>query len=346
MSLIQRENSVGMTKGTTWGSPIKPTGGTGLYVKAHTPPKGARKVITNEDEFGRGMASSAEILEYEAQSGSMSMRVYAEGLEGIIASLMGIYSYDEDPPLEAGVRQHTFELDTVIGSIFHTVAWDEGDEIKAVNSASVVSGTFSYQDGLSLDVNYMGDKVSISGWTSPLGVSYPSDGTGMFKLSNAEVLINDEGGAALGSGDELNPSGIDIAITRGLEGLPVVAGSETITEPIEKAAPIVEVTLTFPKKETATAAYFAAFNDRTFKKMKVTFTGDTISGKTSKYLMELNFPRLMLMEAPDFAQDTPIPTTIKLKALQTSTAPGNMTKTVPYIMLQNTVAELSNYPTS
>ncbi len=120
MSLIQRENHVAIAKGSTWGEAVEPS--TGLFVKGHTPPKGARKLITNEDEFGRGMASNAELLEYEAQSGSMSLRVYSEGLENIISSLMGTYSFAANLPV-ATVNQHTFKLDTLMDSVFHTMVW-------------------------------------------------------------------------------------------------------------------------------------------------------------------------------------------------------------------------------
>jgi hypothetical protein len=345
MSLIQRENKVGMKKGSTWGTAVEPSTGDGLYVKAHTPPKGARKIVTNEDEFGRGMASSGEILEYEAQGGSMSLRVYWEGLEAIIASLMGIYTCSADTP-EVGVNTHKFNLDTVVDSIFHTFAWDEGSEVKAVNSAAIVSGTFSYADGLNLDINYLGDKVDITSFTNPLGVTYPSEGKGIFKLSNAAVQINAEDGADFAAGDKLYPSGIDIAITRGFEGLPVTAGSDCITEPVEKTAPVVDITLTFPKKETATAAYFNAFKDRDYKKMRIKFEGDTISGTSSKYTIEFDFPKLLVMEAPDFAQDTPIPTTIKLKALKASSSPTGMDEVVPYVKFLNAVSALTGYPSS
>lgn len=342
MSLVQRENKVGMAKGSTWGTAVEPSTGDGLYVKSHTPPKGARKVITNEDEFGRGMASGGEVLEYEAQSGSMSLRYYWEGLEAITASLMGKYGYTNP---EAGVVKHKCVLDTAIGSIFHTVAWDEGTEVKAVNSAKIVSGTFSYADGLNLDINYTGDKVSVTGFTNPLGVDYPSDGSGIFKLSGATVEINGEGTTDFVSGDKFHPSGIDIAITRGIEALPVTAGTDSIGEPLEKTAPNIEVTLTFPKKESAAAAFLDAFNNRTYKKLRVTFTAGQISGKSANYELAFNLPKVMVMEAPDFAQDTPLPTTVKFKALKADSAPAPvMDEKVPYITIQNTVTNLSGYP--
>lgn len=342
MSLVQRENKVGMKKGSTWGTAVEPAAGNGLYVKAHTPPKGARKVFTNEDEFGRGMASGGEVLEYEAQSGSMSLRYYCEGLEAITASLMG--SYSSSTP-EVGVVKHKCVLDTAIGSIFHTIAWDEGDEIKAVNSAKIVSGTFSYQDGLNLDINYMGDKVAATNWTAPLNVTYPSEGKGIFKLSNATVEINAAGTSDFTGSDKFYPSGIDIAITRGIEALPITAGNESIIEPIEKAAPNVEVTLTFPKKESATAAFLNAFNNRDYKKLRITFAGSQIGSTASNYGVVFHFPKAMVMEAPDFAQDTPLPTTIKFKALKADSAPSPvMDEKVPYITIVNTVTALTGYP--
>ena len=343
MSLIQRENKVGLAKGTTWGTAVEPVAGDGLYVKAHTPPKGARKIVTNEDEFGRGMATEGQVLEFEAQSGSMSLRVYWEGLEPLMASLMGDYSFTgtEAPYV------HTFKMETVAGGIFHSVAWEEGSEIKSVGSATIVSGTFAYADGLNLDVNYLGDKVSItseapSSWT--LGsLTYPSEGKGIFKLSNATVWVNAADGADFVDGDKFYPSGIDIAVTRGFEGLPVTAGSDCITEPIEKTAPAVEVTLTFPKKETATAAFLSAFTNRDYKKLRIKYT--TVDEVTSgnPYYIEFNFPKMFIMEAPDFAADTPIPTTVKFKALLASAAPTGMTYAVPYIVLQNGRAGLIGY---
>jgi hypothetical protein len=347
MSLIQRENKVGMKKTGAWGTADRPDDAHGLFVKGHTPPKGARKVITNEDEFGRGMASNAEVLEYEAQSGSMSLRCYWEGLEGIYASLMGKYASTVP---EAGAVRHVFQLDTGIGSIFHTIAWDEGSEIKAVNTAKIVSGTFAYADGLNLDINYLGDKVEApASWqaSAPLSVTYPSDGMGIFKLSNATVEVNDEGNDAFVAGDKLYPSGVDIAVTRGYEGLPVTAGSDAISEPMEKAAPNIEVTLTFPKKETETQAYFDIFNNREYKKLRVKFTSDAISGAaTADYEMQFDFPKVMVMEAPDYAQDTPIPTTIKFKVLKATATPTGWDADAPCIILQNAAAALSGYPAS
>jgi len=342
MSLIQRENKVGMKKGSTWGTAVEPTTGNGLYVKAHTPPKGARKIVTNEDEFGRGMATSGEVLDYEAQSGSMSLRCYWEGLEPIIASIMGIYTADSTTP---GVVKHKFKLDPVLDSMFYTFAWDEGDEIKAVNSAKIVSGNFTYADGLNMDVNYLGDKVAVTNWTAPLGVTYPCEGKGIFKLSNATVWVKDDDAADFADGDKLFPSGVTLTITRGFEGLAVTAGRDCIGEPIEKTAPVVEVTLNFPKKETTTAAYLSAFHSRDFKKMRIKFLGDLID-ETNNYSIEFNFPKMMITEAPDFAQDTPIPTTIKMKALKASANPTGMDEVVPYIKLQNTVTALTGYPAS
>jgi hypothetical protein len=341
MSLIQRENRVGFRRAINWGEAVEPSTGDGLFVKTFSPPKGGRKIVNNEDEFGRGMATSGEVLEYEDQTGSMSLRVYYEGLETIIVSLMGKYSHSIPG---GGVSKHKFTWAQTLDSILNTLAWDEGDEIKCVRTAKITSGTFSYQDGLNLDVNYQGDKLSISGWSTPLGVTYPSEGKGIFKLLNCTVQVNDFSAGDFQEGDKLNPSGIDLAITRGFESLPVTAGNDYAEEPMEKGAPTAEITLSFPKKETETAAYLNAFYNREYKKMSIKFLGEIIGAGPYSYELEFNFPKLFIMEAPDFNQDTPIPTTIKLKVLKADVQPTGMEEIVPYIFLQNEVPALTGYP--
>ncbi len=356
MSLIQRENNVAMVKADAWGSAVVPTNDDVVFVKAHTPPKGARKIITNEDEFGRGMASEGQVLEFEAQSGSMSLRVYWQGLEKILYSLMGEYSgLDiDDTSSNPGIAyRHTFSMAKVAPAVKHTIAWQEGTEIKAVNTAKVISGTLAYADGLNLDINYMGDRVTVA--TDQLadgGLAWAADtmdaftgttvGQGIFKLSNASVYVQDAG-SAFTEDNKLFPSGCDLAITRGFEALPVTAGSEAIVEPIEKTAPAFELTLTFPKKEAATASFLKYFTDRAYKKVKViydTTADDKIGATGMKYELGLYFPKMFIMEAPDFAADSPIPTTIKLKALMATVDDADFNNSrVPYITLQNGVAD-------
>lgn len=341
MSVIQRENRVAVSKAGPWGEAVQPAIDSGVYVKSHQPPKGGRKVVTNEDEYGRGMASSGEVLELEDQTGSMSMRVYAEGLEPIIASLMGRYGSDT----AGSVVTHTFILDTVIQSINHTIAWDEGDELKCCRTAKFKDGKFSYADGLNVDLNYQADKVSLSSWGGTLGdmgVNSPSSGKCMFKLLNCDVRINDEGDSDFQ--DTFNPSGIDINITRGYTSLPVTAGNDMSEEPIEKEAPSVEITLTFPKKESKTAAFVSHFSSRQYKKMRILFTGDIIGAGPDTYDLRFNFPKLFISETPDIGNETPLPVTIKFKALIASSVPAGMEHNVPYIVMKNELPALTGYP--
>jgi hypothetical protein len=53
---------------------------------------------------------------------------------------------------------------------------------------------------------------------------------------------------------------------------------------------------------------------------------------------------LIITEAPEFSQDTPIPTTIKMKALAAETLPTGMEESVPYCYLQNEIPALTGYP--
>jgi hypothetical protein len=301
----------------------------------------------NDDEFGRGMATTIEALEYEEQTGSIGMRVYYESLERVIVSLTGKYTCDTDTP-EIGVNRHTFLMSQYMAEIFHTLAYDEGDEIKVNPTIILKTGTFSYDNGLNLDIDYMASGVNTAdpGWTTPLNVTYPSDGKHLCRLQDCRVYVNNFDDPDFTPTDAMEPGGLNIGINRGHESTPPVAGTDAAGQPYEKNAPLKNITLNFPKKTTKEAAYFTAFRDKLIKKMRIKFTGPIIedSGLPSYYELELNFPRLYIPTPPDIKQETPYPTDITLETLKATTTPTGMAYPLPYIIIQNKVPALTGYP--
>jgi hypothetical protein len=345
MSLITRENQIGLAKASQWGQAVEPGLGDGIWIKSFNPPAGNRKMVKNDDEFGRGMATTVEALEYEEQTGSMSMRVYYESLEKIITSLMG--KYTSSTP-ETGVTRHIIIMSEVIDEILHTFAYDEGDEIKVNPTIIPTAGTFSYDAGLNLDIDYTASGVSIAGtlWTKPLGVTYPSDGKHLCRLVDCKVYVNNFEDPDFTAANEMEPSGMTIGINRGHESTAPTAGKDSAGEPFEKNAPFKTILLNFPKKTVKEAAYFNAFKDKVIKKMRIKFTGPVIegSGLPSNYEFILNFPRLYLPQPPDIKQETPYPTDINFESLKATTTPAGMVYPLPYIIIQNKVPALTGYP--
>ncbi len=345
MSTNKRERGIGLQKATTWGTAIEPSTGDGIYVLEHTPPKGERNNVTNGDEYDHDLPTAVYPMDYPEQSGTMSGRFYYEGCERLLAALFGIYGSSAP---ESGVVQHQFTFDPIIGSIFFTVAWDEDDEIKCVPSAKIKSGRIWFDNGLHWEINYGGDRTTVATWSDPLTLSYPSEGQGIFRLLDTEVWINATDGADFGAGDKVYPSGIEINIDHKYTTLPVTAGHEGISEhePGDDP-PEFTVTLNFPKKDSTNKDFIDYFGAGTKKKMRIKMESSAvISGKTSYYTFYLDLPEVYVVEAPEYAQESPIPVTVKFGILKADAAPTGMTTTVPYAYLTNEVAALTGYPAS
>ena len=340
MSLLKRENGIGYSKGAVWDTAIEPATEDGLIIKEHTPPVNAREVFVNDNEFDKSLPTLQQIGNYEPAEGNFMAPFYYEGLEGWLASVFGKYS---GSALTDG-NQHNFEFDPVIEGIFHTLAWDEGDEVKAIPSAVVKGMAMSYDGGFDLTFDYLGSRSSIAGaFTTPLGLTYKTTGVDKFKLLQGTVWLNDHDGSDFADGDKLCVNNIEMSIVRGFEAQPHCAGNSSILEPKEVTPPTFEITLSFPKKDAANKEYHGDFSAGTQKKLKIEFLGPLINA-TDRYTFTLFVPLMVIMEAPEYDQESPIPTTVKLQMLAAAAAPTGMTKIIPYAELINEIDILTGYP--
>lgn len=344
MSIKKLENNILVAKSTTWNTAVEPT--EIIFCKSHNPPVRDRSQIFNGDEYGRYMSSQRVQTEYNEMAGSMTIRGWYEGQwERFLAAVMGHY---ETATPESGVVKHKFRGDLQIseGDVLHTIGWDEGAELKGCSSISVKSVTFDIapNEGLQVTVEYLADTVledQTLTWTT--AQSAASDGKGIFKLMECVVRLGAITGN-LSASDKVYPSNIIIRFERQYVTPAPGAGHSYSEQPYEDGEFLATVELTFPKKDTTNSAYFAAFNAVTNKKMDITFTGSTISGKSSTYTLAFYFPLLTIPESPTYGQETPIPVGLKLRALKADDHPGDMNEIVPYVELTNQLTALSGYP--
>jgi hypothetical protein len=344
MSIIKRENGIGMALADTWGTPVIPAAGEGLFVITHSTPRGDVDQVTNEDEFNVDMATAVYPMEFPEASGSMTIRHYFEGLERLWAAFFGYYAAGTPP--ESGVVKHEFRWNPVIGSIFFTIGWEEGDETKIVQSAKIKSGKIYFDGGLKMDIAYGGDKVKVLSDSegSLSSLSYPSDGKGIFKLLHTTVWANAQAGADFADGDILDVNGISIEPARGYESQPVTSGKDAIGEHLEPGTPLFTITLNFPKKSSQNESFISAHQLGTLKKLRIKMEGPVISGKASKYTLNIDVPMARISEAPEYSQDSPIPTSVKFTAMRAAAAPTGMAEVLPFAYLINEIAALTGYP--
>ena len=344
MSTNKRENGIGIEKITTWGTAVEPSTGDGIYLLTHVPPKGDRMLVTDKDEFDHDLPTKVQPMDFPEQEGSMTGNFYYEGLERLLAAIFGIYVVGTPP--EGGVVRHEFTFDPIIGSIFFTIAWDEGSEVKCVPSAKFKSGKIYFDNGLKFDFAYGGDRVTITSWSEPLTLTYPSDGKGIFRLLDTVIQINAQTGADFGDGDVIHPNGISLEPSQGYVALPVTTGYEGISEHQSSNTPEFTITLNFPMKDSTNDDFLTSFAAGTKYKMRIKMTGPVISGKTTPYILEFNFPDLYVIEAPTYDQETPEPVTVKFGILRAAANPTGMTNVLPYAYLNNEIPALIGYPAS
>jgi hypothetical protein len=345
MSNNIREIGIGFAKGATWGDAVQPGTGHGIHLMRFTPPKGDRSSQNDGNEFNHDLPTAVYMGDYPEQSGSMGGRVYWAAMERIFASIFGIYTSSTP---EAGVVKHEFTFDPIIGNIFHSLAWDEGDEIKCVPSFKFKNLKIFYDDGFQWDAGIGGDRLTIPSWSEPLVLTYPSEGLGLFRFLNTVVQINAQGGADFAAGDKINPSGIEINIDPKYMTLPITTEHEGISahEPGDET-PEFTVLLNFPKKDSQNDYFLTSFNAGTKYKMRIKAESPAvIPGKSSKYTWYLDLPALYIPEPPTYELKSPIPSSVKFAIYRPSAAPTGMSTAVPYSYLINQVAALTGYPAS
>lgn len=333
MSVLKRNKTLAITDCTTWGTAEQPDTNDGYFVVSADLPSGGRNVWENGEEAGRGVASVAEVLEYTAQAGSFTMKAYVEGIEALIKAVMGTQQANQE--ITTGVIKKTYTLLEEMTGNLKTIAWEEGDQTKVIRSAVLNKMSFSISDGLNATFDFIGDKVSIAGWTDPLGsVTYESSGKSIHKLVGATVYISDFDDADFSDGNKVYPNNIEINVIRGFQELPATAGSNSVPQPLEIDAPTVELKLDFPKKDDTNKDFFNDFDSRTYKKAKVVFE---VAGLATGYNYELAFyfPKLYLVEAPTYGFESPTPVSLSMKMLKADSAPTGMDYTTPYIVVQN-----------
>ena len=346
-----QDKKIGIVKTTAWGTATEPSTGNRFPLVAFTPGAVNFETYINSDESGISMPTCKYNL-YQTQvnlSGSMKFRY--EGGEIPLACAFGYY--DVGTPPESGVVRHEYTwnstLTDAIDSLLHTIAWDEGTEVKVIPSVVLSNLTIGNDSGYNLGMEFIGDKISISGYSSPLGVTSTSPcGEGLFKHSQLQIRMNSQSGGALSSGDVLtNISSCQIIFSRGLEALAQSAGSDSVAKPEENLNGNIVVNLTFSKKTDFSAGIFAQFvaNPPGYYKMDFTWTGETISGKTSAYSFTLSLPKVTI-DSIDYASATPTETTASFSCMLPSSAPTGMSSIWPTAVLINTTTGLSDYPSA
>jgi hypothetical protein len=212
-----------------------------------------------------------------------------------------------------------------IESKFGTFAVDKVTKVHVVPSAKWTGLTFTAQAGVPVELNFKGigsDEIINSTVNTTLDSVTSSDSSNRMQLKDADIKVNDETSATLGSGDSISVTSFSFDFDRPHTSDFENSGSNTISEPLGDGYPKAKVKLEFRKYSSDEAQYYSDWVTGTTKKMEVTFEGATIEG-SAKYQFKMIFPRLRVKEVKTSGSNN-IVTSVSMDCEAPTAAPSGM----------------------
>ncbi len=326
-----REVIIALKKAAVWHTPVACGVGDGVLIlsdgiKVSTP-------MELDDSAGQEWITQADAGVKDIK-GSLDAYMRYEGFDVALAMIMGTAGV---PSLvgAALAYSNTYGLASSITGNFATMAQQKlSNKVWEFSSLKLhgfkLSAAMNKPVKLSLDgIADKLDRASTTNTTATMAaVTMPDKENRIIMNKDTVVRINDQSGAALGSGDAVYPTSIEIAFNRPMDAQPV-AGQDGVDEPADDGFPTATVSLKFPRYNTANDAYFDDWDAFTSKKMDITFTGRLIESGQN-YMFKLSFPHVKIdnPEAPVSGAGK-IPFSMNCKILAATAAPAGMSHFTP-----------------
>lgn len=297
--------------------------------------------VLEQNPIGGGL-----IMQNDAQKGGTSPTVsfpkivrYDDQGIALITQMMGNESVMN---LSGGAYVHTiFESETLNQNwatlAFHTDSASIAEyKNGAVTEVTLTGNTNDYLRAqyniLASDKLITGTVNSASGLTS---VTLPTNSPVAIVRSTDKVRINAQAGGALADGDVVNMTQFEARISRPQEHIDEIRNASGNGQP--RGAGLFEVMLTVTLRTKLDDTWFTAFKAGTEYKADVNVTGTTIGGGNS-YLIQLNLPRLKIVEEPSASISNvgENEMTVVFRSLVATAAPTGMLRVYPYFRVINT----------
>jgi hypothetical protein len=313
-----------LKKAVTWGTPVACGANDGVLLKGDS----LKRAIESypEDSLGQPFVTDRDQGEIKAEGGLEAYLRY-DSLDLLIALVMGATG---GAPTQQGATTayaQKFTLADDLDGLFATVAVNKKVNVFEYPSAKLTGFTIKGEMGKPVEVSFdvLADDEDPASTTNDLtsfaNVTYAETANRVL-MSQGVFRLNDESGAALGSGDEIKPSSFELTFKRPLEGAYIVGGDNRIDEPAMSGLPEVTLNLTFPRYTATT--YLTALGADTRKKMDIVFTGALIETPYNREF-KLQFPHLALLNAEAATAEGQIEHPLEFSCLATDTAPAGMT---------------------
>ena len=332
----RRLMAAGFRNGAAWGTALETGAGLGALLESdggltrtqpYLPALEADSPFPVEGDLGP--------IDPIAFAPEFSMRYDLGGLGVALAKFFGTAG---NPNAQGdSMYQHTFWWDNEIYGNFVTFALEKLSKIFEVPSAKPTAFDLSIADGflkgsLSFIGNTLIDNSAVNEATEMDAITYATRGN-RIKFSQGNIYMNDQSAGDVANETALVISDLAVHYERPHDGLHG-AGSASIIEPMENGAPIVTVTLTFPRMSTINNLYFTTdFIAEVEKKILIDFIGN-VPNAALPYRLKMYFPRMRIISC-EYTWDDIIPASITLQAEKAASDPTGMSYMIPVMVTDN-----------
>lgn len=291
-----------LKKATTWGTAVACGANDGILYLSGASKRDATVQIDQSRGLGFSTDGTAGQIKNEP---TFKFNLRYIGMDVAIAAFMGLAG----APTQQGTTtayQNIYKFAPDTYGIFLTLLRNMINYIEEIPTAKVSGLTITGQVGaspLTLDVDVIGINKEVASLINTLAtaanITIPSGGmANPVMFSHCVFRMNDQSGAALGSGDIIQPSKFTLTLKRKMQGeygafrTTTASPQDLIDEPTPSDFPELKLTLEFPKHTGTT--YLSALGNDTRKKMDIVATGAPIAAPYN-YQHMWQFPHLQMM---------------------------------------------------
>lgn len=326
-----REIKAALKKGSTWGTAVACGAGDGILLTKDT----FKLEVKDHPDNSLGLAFAADRDQGERKAeGSLEGFLRYDGLDPLLAMVFG----DAGVPSLVGptiAYANTFKLKDTLDGIFGTLAVNKVVNVFEYPSLKCHSLTLKGEMGKPVTFTIEGiadDEVPdsvINDLTSFGNVTIPETGHRV-RMSHGVIRLNNQEGAALGSGDVINITGFELSIKRKKKGEYTTGNGNRVDEPDNENLPEIVLKLSLPRYTADT--YLTGIRSDQRMKADIVFTGDNIE-TTYDREFNLQLPHLGLLNAEALTDEGKVKHPLEFSCMAADTSPAGMTGIVKPVQL-------------
>lgn len=342
-SITGAQTKAGVKIASTWGTAVA-CGAGNSFAGEISPSFNVSEITSRQIGSGAYMLSSAtrgSVIPTVSLTADLG---YRNNCDVLLAQFMGTSGAPTEVTAGQADYKHTVTFNSTLNAKYVTLAFESSSatvmEFPTCAVTSIGIATTGVPGYLDFTAELLANTVELSSATNTNATLANCTFTeGVPELVAVDLVdkfrTNNQSAAAVGSGDQYNITGFNLALNRPQEIIPEIKGSAGNSAPL--GTDLFDGTLSVDVKELADHAYYTIWSAETARKALIEIEGTTIGTGTAKRF-SIFLPRLVLVTEPQYALTDQGTNTLSMefRLLKAATAPTGMTgSTYPYFEIVN-----------